>query len=254
MKTKTQGENHMASGIRVAPKAATAIAASLCVFSAVTANAAVTTTGCSELTSCTLTELFGGGSIEVNGVLFSDWTLDFDGYASAVDTDAITVVGSDFDPDTAMLFYDSIAAFDVPTDDIGVYSLSYTLTTAPSAAINGAYLDLTGSVIAPDPGLVELTTTLDGVASLLAFDDRFNGDAELSDEAEFAGVGSAIDVETFLFIEAGDAPGGLYGLDSFTQEFAIVPVPGAVWMLLSGLGALGFARRRAASGAVAPGC
>jgi hypothetical protein len=56
--------------------ATTLVASLLLLMSPTAAGAVVTTFGCANPTSCTLAELFGGGSIRVQTKLFDDWELE----------------------------------------------------------------------------------------------------------------------------------------------------------------------------------
>jgi hypothetical protein len=219
----------------------------LLLSAALPAQAVVVTTGCVGGSSCTLAELYAGGTIAINDVLFDSWVLNFDDPGS-VDETTITVTGIDEVPDggdpskaTVGLDFDIAPplAFEFLEYDFD-FDASMVATTR---VLTGASLELTGfSVAVPADAFVEVNSALSGV--LLSVDNS----GPLLDAETFPDTAS-LTVDADIQMEEFDV-GGLPSLSGFDYRFTVMrttlpqPAPEPSTLLLLGIAVLGVAARR----------
>lgn len=216
----------------------------------------VSTVGCVSMSSCTLDELFNGGSLTVDDKLFKDFSLDLIAPFSVVpDFTKITVTGlsgGGLDPGPG-LRVDGNGEFNIA--DINRMEFGYLFTVSvldPTLRVKdntltmGPYSFTTGA----EGARIEVneavnTMALDLLAQKQVYADDFLGTSSLSDSRNFAPQ-SEIRVGTSVYLE-GFGAGDRGELSSYTQNFSqvVIPVPAALWLLMSGVAGLGiFSKRR----------
>lgn len=199
-------------------------------------HATVITSGCAETTSCTLTELFAGGSISINDVVFNSWVFNFaDG--DSVDTSSVIVSGVDeavsptpgqstvglsvtFNPMLSVEFveYD----FDFITSIVG-----------SSRLLVGSGLELIESSILGD-AFVEVNNAISS-GNLL----RVDADGPIFDSAVFSGLTSLISDSDIQMESFDDNPVGLRQFNYvFSVAETVTPAPEPDSLLLLALGLL----------------
>ena len=234
------------------------------------ATASATTYGCANAnTSCTLLELFEGGSFEVDGLKFDQWMFISDSSTTPTEPDPSSI---------EVLMYDSeyLDARGSPGQGPGyeiydpeyiygdeyrnlIYKFQVSTLNNNHVIINNT-LDLDGLsyTVGIVDGLLEVNELVtDILGNELATKNVFYelprsenppNNENLVDFAEFLPQ-STINVETG-FLESGSALNNeniSLSLDSYTQRFGytVVPIPPAIWLFGSGLmGLMGIARRR----------
>jgi len=186
----------------------------------------------------TLADLNGGASLTVGGLTFSDFT--------------ITVTGS-LDPNLAdykvlslsdgFRIAGGFAAVDAEQGDMLV---SYDVSAAAgSPAVNDIRLAFNGFAAGPHSAanVTENLSSSDGssIASANVFAVT-GGTSQFVDTATFAPQ-TSFSVDKDILVKAGD--GGLATISFINQEFSVVPEPGSLVLLGSGLaGLFAFGRRR----------
>lgn len=227
------------------------VASLLCAGSATRVWAIVTTSGCSSASSCTLAELFAGGTIQVNATRFADWELEFvdpDGvqpsYAS------IVVEGRD---DGGLTPGDGIRFSS--NSELGVsgsarldLAIGFTVTSVASnreiqgsslmilsdSAVGSAFLQV-GEFVANPSGV--------GLGQTQVITDPAFAPPAASDAIEFPDQSGLI-VEKDILIQSG-AAGDSAELDTFEQRYAL-PEPEGSAPLAAGALVLSALRQRRA--------
>ena len=213
------------------------------------AHAVIITTGCGGAASCTLTELYAGGTIAINDVLFDSWLFNFEDGDAPVDAGTITVSGVDevpdgMDPSKA----DVGLSFDI-APAIAFEFLEYdfdfdAVMVASTRVLTGASLELTGFSVSGD-AFVEVNSGLTP-GGLLSVDD---GSALAA--VTFAGAPS-VDVDADFQMEEFDMVSSA-SLSGFDYTFTVMetmtppvpmPEPGTLALFGFGLAALGVVARR----------
>lgn len=228
-----------------------AMAAALVALSAAApASASVLTSGCAGAASCTLAELYGGGSITINDVSFNGFTFNF-GNGLALDDEAITVAGVDeTTPGVVGLTFMFDPAVAVAFDDFLEYDWNF------DASINAGVREIVEAFLGIDASdsfgdaFVEVASELsDGAMSLLRVDE--GGVFPSTDTVSFL---TALTTLSFGFDIVGEA----FEEDAFAEvsQFRLlltlkgeppvgeVPLPAAFPLMLAGLAGLGALTRR----------
>ena len=207
-----------------------AIAGSCALFAG-SAQAAVVTSGCASATSCTLAELYAGGSITANGVEFGSWAL------------TVTVLEGMGSASLAFAFDPMLAAED---GEFIEYDFDFVASIIGGSMANivGAALEIADGAIGADGGFdfFEVNAGLPSIAEVLSLDE------------------SGIDSTTSMFsvlslladfdFQAEADDGGFAFLSGFVYSIALsedvsdVPIPGAFLLMLTALGAGGAMRRK----------
>ncbi|MEE9328915.1 MAG: VPLPA-CTERM sorting domain-containing protein [Parvularculaceae bacterium] len=227
------------------------VAASLlsCATFFVAAHAATVTTGCVSATTCTLTELYNGGTITVDDVLFDNFILDDDASASPVNADDVVVSGFTDMGNTGLEFNIDPAL----TVNINRSFLEYILSfdaavVAPSLReITSAGLNLVNGGINGD-AFLEINAEINGDV-LNVFHDSING-AQLLDSLTLANLtmisvamdwqGEDFDGQSSSFLNTFRFGLGLIG----DIPVAEVPLPAALPFMVTGLLGYGATRRK----------
>lgn len=215
------------------------------------ARSAVTTTGCLAPDSCTLAELFAGGSIEIPGLaLFADWELEFlDPDGVQPDFTQIVVRGRDdggVDPGPGLEFtgngellvsgsdrLELAVGFTVTELDPGFGVRDNSLRILADTVIGGAFLTI-GEFVADGSGV--------GLGQKEVETDPAFGTSISTDAIEFPAQAKLVVEKDILVVGAAAADFG--ELDVFEQRFSQLPEPNATLALLCGIGALLLLRRQ----------
>jgi hypothetical protein len=204
------------------------------------ASAAVITTGCSNTNvSCTLQELVGGATIQVDDWLFSSWQIEID--PGTVNYGLVDVAGqSGADPGLLFIGNGELVAAGGDFLDLR-FGYVVTVTDEP---IRGNALEITSSTVIGtgrillEEAVFSLPFREIGVKTTEV--DPAYGTADLLDEIEFAEQQSLF-IEKEIFIEGSDA-NAFAELEQFEQRY--VPEPTRLSLLLTGVAFLMAAPRR----------
>jgi len=208
------------------------------------AQASVITTSCFSTTSCTMAELFAGGSITINDKVFDDFALDVTAPFSIIpDFNNVIVTGLDdggLSPGPG-LSVDGGGEFVATGGNEVAFEYSFNVNvTDPLLRISDTSVSVaSGAFDVMTEGRWEVEQRIaaggSGLGTNFTFADGFFASQTLSDSLLFAPQ-TSIDVINAVFV--GDFLGGeTISLDGYTQRFSqtIVPLPAAVWLFVSGL-------------------
>jgi len=218
----------------------------------------VITIGCSEAESCTLEELFAGGSITVNDKIFENWVLDFN--TLVYDFSQVVVTGLNdggYDPGPGLRYefngnLSIKVSHEIELDTVFYYTVA---TTEEPAFIKDASLTLIDYQFENVFGGVGVN---EFISQCQLHPWPYIGDLSIGANEEGAGFFDSVEftrqpslfVSTELLLYAyptGLGGIGSAGIESFEQRFSqtIIPVPPALWLFGSGLlGLVGIARRK----------
>ena len=218
----------------------------------ISAQAGVITTGCVDSGSCTLAELFGGGSIEINDVLFDSWS-ENDAFGDVPDTTSVIVSGVDEVIDggdaslstVGLIFdYSPAAEFEFIEYD---FDFEASMAGGSSQSIIGASLDLLlFEVVSAEFAFLEINSDL-SPGGLLSVSDTTG----ISDSIGF-GSASSVFVDADIQSEIDDPDAGDFAsLSRFGYTFDLldssapsVPEPETLVLLALGLMCLTIRRKR----------
>lgn len=225
-------------------------------------EAAVITTGCAAATSCTLDELFGGGTIQANTLLFSNFALIASSSTDNLpDPLLMTVTGRDdggANPGPGLL-YDFGTQLTVASGGSQNFLFQFTFTVADTlgrAIIRDHSLELLDFVNAGQPGStfgqLNGTDTLQGGVAL--------GQTMVSSVInEGAGVNVLIPFDQILFLpqstidvltDLNAMTQDQIGVESIEQRFSLViPEPETIGVVGLALVGFGLLRRNSSNGA-----
>lgn len=235
-------------------------AACLCVFGFLGLNSAnlhasVITSGCANVdVACTLDELAGGASIQVNDVTFDSWSVaDFSN--NPIDLTSMDVVPLDDQSSNVGLAFDANGVLSTAGFELIDLTIAFAVTTSTGAQqISGVSFELTdfafgaanfGGVISgfediSDPGSGPIG------AAFVEADNQPPAVFDLFDSTAFAPT-STLTIEKLILI-SGDATGDTVTLNRFEQRFQFATVPAPVPLMLLFGGVLGLAWSRRTSG------
>ncbi len=224
---------------------AAAIAASCSLFAS--AQAAVMTSGCANATSCTLEELYAGGVITVDDVIFDGWVLNFDDSDEEIDPSTILVTGV-ADATSAHLVFTMSPAVEVNDNAPFIeydFDVLASMASTSLRTIVGAALEITHGDIGAEGGFdfFEVNANLPTLPDLLSLDD-----------GGVASTAAAFSVLSLLadFDFQAESDGGRAFLNGFIFSLELagdvvvgeVPIPGAFVLMLTALGGMGAMRRK----------
>jgi hypothetical protein len=209
------------------------------------AEASTITTGCADLDhACSLEELFAGGSLEMDGLHFSDFALDTLALWGAVGPDParIQVLGAESGPGLRFEGRGELALLGAGGLDLW---FSYRVTPAPGQALEEAALVL-DRWESPGGGLLYLDQLLIGdagvrVAANAVLADPAWGFVQAADASSFPPQGG-LAVSSRLHLSA-EMPGDALDLGAFSQLYGppsppALPLPEPAAPLLFGLNLL----------------
>ena len=223
------------------------------------AQAAVITAGCASATSCTLEELFNGGSITVGDVTFDNTSLDSGLSQGSVQADASAIIVTGVEaPTTATLNFNFLPAnISLITGDFIDFIFDMTATITGVRTFDGATLTY-------DP--LNVLGTTDGY---LAYEAQFNGSGgpllaafldrnptripieQFAASESVALTGSSLAIQLLVLSEVFGT-GGLADVAGFSLELSLagdapaseVPLPAALPLMIAGLAGFRFIGRR----------
>jgi hypothetical protein len=217
-------------------------------------GALVTTTGCAGATSCTLTELFAGGSITANTKRFADFELEFLDSDGVSPNFALVVVEGKDDgglvPGNGIEFSGNGELVVVGADRLDM-AIGFTVTeleptvdmhdnslTILSDTVVGTAFVRVGEFVADGSGV--------GLGQKQVETDPFFSPPITTDAIEFPIVQKKLIIEKDILLQSS-AAGDSAELDVFEQRFSQLPEPNGSLMLCVGAGAL-WALRKLRSG------
>lgn len=206
---------------------------SLATFNSNPAQALINTVGCNSdfNPTCSLQELFDGGSIIINETSFSQWQLlSIDTTAQTPDFSEINVIPLDTNSDYVTLRYEFNDQLSFTAPDFLDLQFGYDLMTLnDSSTIQNSSLDLADFSFVPNSGgAIDVVGELfdaDGITigGQSVFFDNFFNDNELSDSIQIQPQ-SQITSETLIFITT-DTDDDLVILNHLEQGFFVEQAP-----------------------------
>ena len=206
-------------------------------------NAAIITTGCTSTASCSLDELYNGGTIQINDVLFNGWTLNTSFDDQGLDGSEFLVTANDEVSGSLGLNFlaDPALSFDILEY---LFDFNVSIVSPSSRLFTNMALELLGSSITDD-AFVEVNSDLDigsgfGNGDLLNVTDVLNSVDDVSMDSILLASLSSIAVEADIQMEQFDT--NLPSLSEFQYTFTIadaptttVPEPSVFLLLLLGM-------------------
>ncbi|MDM7860901.1 hypothetical protein QTP81_09865 [Alteromonas sp. ASW11-36] len=226
----------------------------LCISMTLPTQATIITNGCAGVSSCTLDELFAGGSIGIDDVTFGNWFSIFNETyqedfntdsvtTGTINTSGITVAGIDSaatgnaNEFTLGLMFSAASALqilDIVGDFLSTMELDfgYNASAVNATTITAASLTLGNRFVEDFDSLVEVSLASSVFTNNLETFERFfefdqpQKSINNSDSESFAGV-SVLDLATIIDLEVDsyDEPGHLLlqdvTLDSFTVMLTV---------------------------------
>ena len=215
------------------------------------AHGLITTFGCVAASSCTLTELFAGGSIRVNTKRFADFELEFLDSDGVSPNFALVVVEGKDDgglvPGNGIKFsgngelrvvgadrLDMAIGFTVTELDPAVDMHDNSLSILSDTVVGTAFINV-GEFVADGRGV--------GLGQKQVETDPFFSPPTTTDAIEFRVVPRKLIIEDDILLVSSVA-GDSAELDIFEQRFSQIPEPNGSLMLCVGAGALWALRKR----------
>lgn len=227
-----------------------ASAAALLVAAAAPAHAAVTTTGCASADTCTLAELYAGGSIKVGDVTFGGFAANPPQAGLPVDPAGVFLTGVEgantaaldfgFSPDLVALFDDFLGYFFNYNATVDGAS-SRTLVSSTLSILTNDSLGIAGQALAQ----VDMGFNATDILSIFKdsqLGNQISNTLSLSNLTTLA-IAGALRLETY----AADSGAGIQSFRfslGLSGNQNVVPLPAAAPLFLAGLAAFGAARRR----------
>jgi hypothetical protein len=220
------------------------------VLAAGAVHATVVTTDCADANqSCSLEELFLGGTIRINDKVFDTWGLEFVSPGVDVGQIVVTAIDSHSNPGLTFTANGQLTVSGQSAIDLGFNFTVSTLDGIPRITDNALELVLfTFDGIEPRVGgrITIAETVFDENLDFL--DDKLvEADKLFPPFTPFASIEFApqrkIVVEKEISVE-GDNPPDIVSLEVFTQRFSQVPAPSALVLLVVGLASVTLIARR----------
>lgn len=196
------------------------------------ANAAVITSGCANASSCTLTELFAGGTITINNVLFNGWDFINDLADVNVTENNVTIIGIDNGGTVGLSFVFNPALLVANGDELE-YTFDFDVSVvAPSTReIIMGDLNLTTSVRTGD-AFAEINGTLTP-GGFFSVGENISSSTPSASNA-LANL-TSLSIETNIQLGAFD-PGTSESLTQFDYGFTLtIPEPTSGLLVLIGV-------------------
>jgi hypothetical protein len=226
-----------------------AAAAALLVAAAAPAHAAVTTTGCASATTCSLTELYAGGTIKVGDVTFGGFAANPPQAGLAVDPAGVFLTGVEgatsaaldfgFSPDLQAFFDDFLGYF---------FNYNATVDGASSRRLIGATLStLTGDSLGVRGDALAQVDMGFNATDILSIFAQQSG-TQLTDTLSLSNlttlaIAGALRLETYAAQSAAGIQSFRFSL-GLSGNANVVPLPAAAPLFLAGLAAFGARRRK----------
>jgi hypothetical protein len=184
----------------------------------------------------TLADLNGGQSLTVGGLTFSDFKITVNGSLDPNLADYQVLSLSD-----GFRIAGGFAAFDAEQGDM---LLSYDVSAGTSNPVNDIRLVFNGTAVGSHSG-ANIVETLSSNGTPVSSANVFaiaGGTTQLVDTQTFAPQ-TSFTVDKDILVKAGS--GGMATISFINQEFSVVPEPGSLVLIGSGLmGLLAFGRKR----------
>lgn len=233
-------------------------AAALAAVSAAPSHAAVSTTGCASSTTCSLAELYAGGTIKVGDVTFGGFAASPPQAGLAVAPSGVFLTGVEgansasldfgFSPDLVAFFDDFLGYFFDYSATVDGAS-SRTLISSTLSTLTDDSLGIQGEAFA------QVDMGFDSTNILSIFKDSELGD-QLTDTLSLSSlttlaIAGALQLNTFA-AQSGAAIQSFRFSLGLSGDANVVPLPAAAPLFLAGLAAFAARRRKSVAKNVAP--